>query len=99
MLSIKVHRSYREVVALCDSSLIGKKFEDGKKEIFVRENFFKDQEVTSQQAIIMLKDFAKEDSTFNIVGPEAVKAAIEAGIINDGEYITIQGIPIALVLL
>ena len=37
---IKVHNSYRSVVAVADSDLLGKRFEEGIKQLDVRENFY-----------------------------------------------------------
>jgi len=42
---VKIHDSYRKVVAVCDDDLVGKKFEEGKKQLEVGESFFKDEEV------------------------------------------------------
>jgi hypothetical protein len=47
----------------------------------------------------MLQDLNKEDATFNIVGKESIKTALEAGIIKESGIIKIQDIPIALILL
>lgn len=96
---IKVHESYRKVVAFCDSEIVGKKFEEGKRQLDVTENFYKGDEVGHEEAIELLKDYALDDSTFNIVGHEAVKTAIEAGLINKNSVGKVGGIPFALVLL
>ena len=37
---VKIHESYISIIAICDSDLIGKTFEEGKKNIFVNPNFF-----------------------------------------------------------
>ena len=99
MISVKVHKSYRTVVAICDSSLLGKKFEEGKKQLEVREGFFKEIEISYKEAVKLMEFQAKEDATFNIVGEYAVKAAKEAGIINSKGIGKISNIPYALVLL
>jgi len=99
MISIKIHESYRKVVALCDSDLIGKKFEEGKRQLDVRENFYNGEEVDEEKIIAMLKNLAIDDATFNIVGKESVKAARNAGLIEEDNVSEIQGVPFALVLL
>jgi uncharacterized protein len=99
MISIKLHKSYRTVVAVCDSNLLGKRFEKGIKQLDCRENFYKDKEHTHSEAVQLLKRESAEDSTFNIVGEKSIKAAKEAGIIDDSGILEIQGIPFALVLL
>ena len=98
-MQIRVHDSYRKIVSLADSELIGKTFSEDIKQIEVRENFFKGDKKSKEQIIKILKDMAKEDATFNIVGEESIKAALEAGIISKDGIIKIQGIPIALGLL
>jgi uncharacterized protein len=96
---IKIHESYRKVVALCDKELIGKKFEEGKMQLDVRENFYKGKEITDDEITERLKDFKLDDSTFNIVGEKSVKAALDAGIITEGNIGKVDGIPFALSLL
>ena len=99
MFFVKVHKSYRTVVAICDSELIGKKFEEGIKQLDVRENFFKGNLVSEKEVIKIINFQSKEDATFNIVGEKSVKAAKKAKIINDRGISKIKNIPYALVLL
>lgn len=96
---LKIHKSYRTVVALCDSDILGKKFEQDKFQLDVRENFYKGDEVSGEQAVFILKKQALEDATFNIVGKESVKTAIEAGIIKDSEVAYLNNIPFVLALI
>lgn len=85
---------------MCDAELVGKKFEEGNLQLDVKESFYQSEKTYSEkEAIEILQDMKKEDATFNIVGENAVKTAIEAGIINKEEIGTIQEIPYALVLL
>ena len=96
---IKHMKSYRDIVAICDTDLLGKTFEEGKFQLDVKESFFKGDEKNKEETIEIIKDMAKEDATFNIVGEESVQAAIEAGLITEEGMKKIQGIPFALVLL
>ena len=102
MISINIIKSYRDVVAACDSSILGKKFEESFgnaiKQLDVKESFYKGEEV-SEKAIKIMKSMSSEDATFNIAGKEAVAAAISAGVISKEGVGEIQGIPFALVLL
>ncbi len=98
-MQIKIHEGYRKTIALSDTNLIGKTFEEHIKEIKIRENFFKGEEKNKQEIIKILKNMQKEDATFNIVGKESVQTALEAGIIDKQGIIEIDNIPIALVLL
>ncbi|MBU4086136.1 MAG: DUF424 domain-containing protein [Nanoarchaeota archaeon] len=96
---IKVHKAYRDVVAVCDSELTNKKFEQGIAQLDIRENFYKGEEKTAEELIEILKDMAKEDATFNIVGSDSVNCALKAGIISEEGIKQVQDVPFALVLL
>lgn len=96
---LKIHKSYRNVVAVCDSDLIGKRFEQGDFQLDVRENFYKGEELGEEEIIKIMRHQTNEDATFNIIGKESVEAAIKAEIISPESASTIQGIPFALVLI
>lgn len=99
MISIKIHKSYRTVVAVCDSDLIGKKFEQGKRQLEIKEYFFKGDEFSEEKAIKTMIYQRQEDATFNIVGKESINAALKAGIISKDSVAKIQGVPFTLILL
>lgn len=99
MIKVKLHSAYRTVVAICDSDLLGKKFEEGKRQLDVRENFYNGEEMSHEELIDLINHQIGEDATFNIVGPKACAAAKEAGIISEETIMTIQDIPFSLVLL
>ncbi len=99
MILIKVHKSYRNVVAVVDLNLIGKKFESGNKQLDIRESFYKGAEYSEEEAIKILKSQLIEDATFNIVGKESVDICIKAGIISKDSMGHIDKIPFALKLL
>jgi len=98
-MHVKIHRSYRKVVAVCDNDLIGKKFEEGKKQLDVRESFYSGDEFDVERVKEIMKGEAADDSTFNIVGEESVKIALESGIIVEGNVGRVDGVPFALRLL
>ena len=64
---VKIHTSYRYVVAICDSDLLGKKFEEGQFQLDVKESFFKGEEKPKEKVLEIMQDMAKEDATFNII--------------------------------
>lgn len=97
MISIRVHRSYRNVVAVCDVDLLGQKFDEGKIQLDVRENFFKGENFEFKKAEEILKKEREDDSTFNIVGKNAVDLALSLGIISEGNIGNVGGVPFALV--
>ncbi len=96
---VRIIKSYRYVVAVCDSDLLGKRFEEGRFQLDVKESFYKGDEKSENEAINLMKDMAREDATFNIVGEKSVKAALKAGIIHEESVREIKGIKFALVLL
>jgi uncharacterized protein len=96
---VKIHKSYREVIAICDSNLIGKTFEEEKFQLDVKESFFKGKEVDQETLIEIMRARAMEDSTFNIIGKESIETAIKAGIITKESVKKVQDIPFSLLLL
>jgi len=96
---INIIRSYRNVVAVCDSSILGKRFEQGNLQLDVKESFYRGEEVSEEKAIEIIKSMAAEDATFNIAGEKSVNAAIKAGVISKESVRKIQGIPFTLVLI
>lgn len=99
MIFINVISSYRNVVAVCDSELLGKRFEQGKFQLDIKESFYKGEEVDEQRAVSIMKRMLAEDATFNIVGKNSVNLALQAGVIAKEGIGEIQGVPFALVLL
>jgi len=96
---VRIHDSYRKVVAVCDSDLVGKKFEEGKKQLEVRENFFKEEEVDAEKLKKILEYEFADGASFNIVGEESVGVAKEIGLVTENAIGSVEGIPFALVLL
>lgn len=96
---VKIHKSYRDVVAICDSELLGKVFEENKYQLDVKESFFKGDEKPKQEVLTIMKYMAGEDSTFNIIGKQSTDTALEAGLISKEGIKEISGIPFALILL
>jgi len=96
---IKIHKSYRNIVAICDSDLIGKRFEEGKFQLHLKENFYKGEEKEVEELIELIRKQSAFDATFNVVGKESIHAAIEAGVISQNDVSELAGIPYALTLL
>ena len=99
MHSLKIHRSYRSVVAICDLELLGKRFEEGNRQLDIRENFYKDQEISTEDLIKIIKRQRVEDASFNIIGEKSVQAALETEIITNDSIGKVNNIPFALTLL
>ena len=98
MIFIRVHKAYRAIVAVCDSDLLGKKFAEGKR-ILNLTDFYKGDEVSEIEAEKLLRDYAGEDATFNIVGEKSVILAVKLGIIDKEGVERVEGVPFALGLM
>ena len=96
---IKIIKTYRDVVAVCDANLLGKKFEEGKFQLDVKESFFNGEKTSEEEVVSIMKQMSVEDSTFNIIGEKSVNAAVKAGIISKHGIKKIQGIPFAIILI
>ena len=79
---VNIIKSYRDLVAVCDFDLIGKKFVQGRFRLDVKEGFFRGDKTSEEKTIEIMKNMAKEDSTFNIIGEKSIDAALKAGIIS-----------------
>ncbi len=96
---IKIHKTYRDVVAICDSELIGKTFEENEFQLDVKESFFKGEKVSKEKLLSIMQDMSKEDAIFNIVGEKSINTALKAGIISEQGVKKIQGVPFAMILM
>ena len=96
---LKVHKSYRWVVAVCDGSVFGRKLREGERVLDVSGDFFRGDEMSLDEARVEIVRCAGEDATFNFVGDKSVGIAKELGLVKDSGVIEIEGIPVALVLL
>lgn len=96
---IKIHKAYRIIVAVCDSNILGKKFEEGNRILDVRENFYNGEKKEEKEITELMEDYYKEDATFSIAGKESIDCALKAGIIAEEGIKTVQGVPFALVLM
>src|SRR3989338_2607681 len=96
---IKLYKSTRNVLAVADEGLVGKKFEEGIKQLDVRESFYKGELYEENEAIKIMQIQFKEDTTFNIVGKESIDLAVKAGVIQKDSYAKVDGIPFTLKLI
>lgn len=99
MILIKIHKAYRPVVAICDKELVGKSFQEGKKKIDLRKNFFDGVELETKELVKQIHKMQIEDATFNIVGKKSIELALKEKIISKKGIIEIEGIPVALILM
>jgi hypothetical protein len=65
----------------------------------IKENFFGGEQASEEEIFSLMQDFYKNDATFNIIGKNSVRVALEAGIITEDGVGEISGVPFALVLI
>jgi len=99
MFIVNIIHTYRDVVAICDKELLGKKVEDEKFQLDVKESFYKGKEVSEQELLKIIDTLSREDATFNLVGKRSINIALKTGLILEEGIREIKGIPFALVLI
>ena len=86
-------------MAVSDEDLIGKVFENGDFQLDVKESFYRGETKSAEEVKEILENMKIEDATFNIVGNESVKLALENGIISEEHIGEISGIKFAMVFM
>jgi hypothetical protein len=78
------------LVSACDADCLGKTYEDGGVSLTVTEEFYDGpdaEELDSETAVERLRGA----DTANLVGEACVTAAMEAGIVDDGGVLEVDG--------
>ena len=88
---VKKHlmRDGRLILAVCDNSLKGKKFEEGSKQLDLSTGFYDGEEMDSERLI----ELFKVAYVINLVGKESIEFALKQGIIDEDKIIEISGVP------
>ena len=90
MFFFKIHQKLgREVVAICDSDILGKTFEEGDLFFEVKKSFYGENEINNEK----VKELLMAADNFNIVGKKIVALALELNIIDVESIIKIKGVP------
>jgi len=91
---VKIHVSARgKVVAICDEELLGKKFENGEKQLDVKEDFYKGELLSKEDVIKIIKS----ESNVSLVGRRIIELCISKGIIYKENVLEVKGIPYAMI--
>ena len=79
------------VAAVCDSDLLGKKFEEDNKQLDLTSDFYKGEETDD----MTVGDTLRNADHANLVGEKAIKLGIQEGIIDESHVKKIADIPYA----
>lgn len=93
---VKVHEAEgRVILAICDSGLIDKKFEDEDCQLDLTSDFYKGEEKTKEEVVNLLD----KAHMLNVVGAESIGLLKELEIISDEGVKEVQDVPYAMVVL
>lgn len=89
MFYYKIHKSCgKTVLAVCDSDLLGKKFEEGKFALNVSRDFYGGWEIGSD-----VLDFFSKADIINITGSKIVSLALKNNWVSKEGIIKVRRIP------
>ena len=87
---VAIHKvNGKKIVAVSDSEIIGKKFEEGNKQIDLTADFYKGEEKSEDEIVEMIKDAYIVQFT----GEKSIGFGIKNKIIGKENIIKISGIP------
>jgi len=87
---VKIHKKDgRTIVAVCDSSLLGKKFEENNVQLDLGSDFYAGKEMDGQEA----GDLLRNADIVNLVGEESVQLGMTEGVIDKENIIHVKKIP------
>jgi hypothetical protein len=74
------------LVAACDADLLGETFAEGEVSLTVTEEFYGGDEVDVEVAV----DAVRRADVANLVGPETVGAAVDAGVVDESTVLEVE---------
>ncbi|MBR9692067.1 DUF424 family protein [Candidatus Woesearchaeota archaeon] len=85
----RIHKTHegRVVLAVCDSDIAGKCFEEGDLQLDLNSNFYKGEEMSEERILELFKVV----HIVNLAGKKAVELGKKAGIVE--KVIEIEGVP------
>jgi hypothetical protein len=78
------------LVSVCDEAVLGETFENGDVSLTVEEDFYAGEsaEAVGEDAVV---ESLGRAAIANLVGTESVELAIEAGIVDAGQVLELEG--------
>lgn len=94
MFYYKIHMSgENKILAVCDSSIMGKKLEEGNLALDVKREFYGGEKIGNGVAMLF-----QNTNIINIVGDDAISLAVKEGWISKKNILKIKGIPHAQII-
>ncbi len=95
MFYYKIHRfGGKTVLASCDANLLGKKFEQGKRVLFLSAEFYGGEKIGEEIAGLF-----PEADIINIAGNKIVSIALKNRWVSKGGVLKIKGVPHAQIII
>lgn len=93
---VKIHKlsDDRIMLAICDSNLLGKKFENGKHQLDLSSDFYRGEEMDDEKIL----SYIKRTYIINLVGEESIDFGIRYKLIEKN-IVVIKGVPHAQAML
>ncbi len=89
-ITFKVHQSKQtNLLAACDTELVGKKLKGNNEEFYVNPRFYKEKQCNIDEIAKLMKIC----NAGNLIGKKIVKIAIKLGIVTEDNLIYIGSIP------
>ncbi|HLD72798.1 MAG TPA: DUF424 family protein [Candidatus Nanoarchaeia archaeon] len=76
------------LLIVTDSELIGKKFEEGKKQLDLTAKFYQGQEKKESE----IQEMFKSSYLLHLTGEKAVSLGIKSGLVDKDKILTIKGV-------
>lgn len=94
MILVKKHYSeHTEIICLCDSDILGKKFEDELHSLDISKRFYEGEVLPEDKILQLITD----NIIINILGKESIAFALKHNLIKKENILTIQNVPHAQV--
>ena len=91
---VKIHKKdEKTIMAVCDSDLIGRIFEDNELQLDLSSDFYKGEQKNEKE----VGDLIRNSDSVNLVGEKSIQIGLNEGIIEKKDVKFIQKIPYAQV--
>lgn len=89
---VKVHSTPNgKMIAICDSDLLGKTFEEGEQQLDLSASFYHGEEMSEEK----IQDILKDAYIINAVGESSVSLLMEKKLVEKEKVMVVSGVPYA----